>query len=359
MSKNNKLFAKLQKLEGAVNLDYDPFLHVIKTPSPGVNWCFANKGFGLPQGYSMVLWGPPKSGKSVLCNAFTGRVHRDFPEAYTVGFNTELRGELQQSDASLKLFGIDPERHITFDVNEPNLIFDRIENEICGLVDEGLDIKMIVIDSMKNILGRRQQNATTVDQQQIGNQAATIQDGLARILAPLRRRKISLIMTTHARAELDRVENMRGKDKKMAAAFALKHYAEYFCYVEPNESKKGRTDLAGEEFTNPEVKDFMDKASKTGHKIRFRVDGNSIGPAGRTAEFTLSYTKGIVNQYEEIFTLAKQYNVIERPNNVTYKYGEQQWRGVKAMLEALRDDPALAEEVLSQVYQKDLQHLGG
>lgn len=351
---SDKLFAKLQKLDGAVNRSYDPFARVIKTPSPGVNWCFANKGFGLPQGYSMVLWGPPKSGKSVICNSFLGKVHADDPDAYTVTFNTELRGELQQSDESLKMFGIDPERHITFDVNEPNLIFDRIENEICGLVDEGLNIKLIVIDSMKNILGRRLQNAKTVDQQLIGDQAATIQDGLARILGPLRRRKISLIMTTHARAELDQREQLRGRDKKMAAAFAVKHFAEYFCYVEAIDSKKGRADMAGEDLVNTEVKDFMDKAQATGHRIRFRVDGNSIGPAGRTAEFTLDYKKGIVNQYEEVFMLAKQYGILQKPNNMTYQYGDQQWRGLKACLIALRDDPSLCERMLSDVYMKDL-----
>jgi len=355
---SNKMFEKLRKMEGAVDVSYDPFAKVIKTPSPGVNWCFANKGFGLPQGYSMVLWGPPKGGKSVLCNSFIGRLHQDDPTAYTVGFNTELRGELQQSDASLRLFGIDPDRHITFDVNEPNLIFDRIENELCALVDEGVNLRMVVIDSMKNILGRRGMNANTVDQQQIGDQAATIQDGLARILGPTRRKKISLLMTTHARAEMDRIELMRGKDKKMAAAFALKHYAEYFCYVEPNESAKAKEDMTGQKFINDEVKDFMDKGQKTAHKIRFRVDGNSIGVAGRTAEFTLDYQRGIINQHEEVMVLAKQYGILERPNNTSWVYGDQKWIGAKNMAAALRDDPTLCEEILAKVYQKDIELSG-
>ncbi len=101
-----------------------------------------------------------------------------------------------------------------------------------------------------------------------------------------------MIMTTHVRAEMDQLEQMRGKTVKMAAAYAAKHMAELFCYVEPNQSKSGRETLAGENFLDDETKDFMNKALKKGHKIRFKCVGNSIGPDQRTAEFTLDYQQG-------------------------------------------------------------------
>lgn len=348
-----KLFAQLKKLEGAVNREYNPLEHVLRTPSPSVNWALANKGHGLPEGYSMVLWGPPKSGKSILSNAFIGQVHQDDPEAYTVTFNTEMRGELQQADSASEMFGIDPDRHITFDVNEPILIFDRIEKDLAALVDEGLKIKLVVIDSLAAILGRRQMNADTVDQAQIGDRAATLQEGLMRILGVLRRKRISLIMTTHSRAEMDRTEQMRGNDKKMAAAFAVKHFAEYFCYVERLENKDSKQDLMKVGFVDATVKDFMDKAMKTGHRIRFQVTGNSIGPDGRTAEFTMDYQRGIINTYEEAFILGCQFGIIERPNNVSYVYKGEKYVGVKEMLIALRDNPAMEKEIVEAVYKLD------
>lgn len=354
---DKKLIAKLRGLEGAVDSDYDPMLHTLKTPSPSINWALGVRGYGLPFGYSMILFGPPKGGKSIICNAFLGQLHRDDPEAVTITFNTEMRGELQQDAHAASAFGIDPERHITYDVNEPALIFDRIEGEINAMCQSGLKIRAIVIDSLKGIAGRRMLNATSINTQQIGDQAATIQDGLTRILPIIRRNRIALIMTTHVRAEMDQLEQMRGKTVKMAAAYAAKHMAELFCYVEPNQSKTGRTSLAGEEFKDQETKDFMDKALKTGHKIRFKCVGNSIGPDSRTAEFTLDYQKGIINQYEEVFMLAKNMNIIEKPNNVMYQYGERQWRGLKAMLEALRDDPEMCHEILGKVYEKDRQVL--
>jgi RecA/RadA recombinase len=352
-----KLMSKLRKLDGAVATDHDPLLNCLRTPSPSVNWALGLRGFGLPYGYSMILFGPPKSGKSIICNAMIGQLHNDDPEAVAVAFNTELRGELQNSDASLRKFKIDPDRFQCYDVNEPALIFDRIENDIAALCQEGLKIKLIVIDSLKGIAGRRALNADSVNKQQIGDQAATLQDGFMRILPIIRKYKIALVMTTHVRAELDQAEQMRGNDTKMAAAWAVKHMAELFCYVEPNRSKAGRTTLAGEDFLDPETTDFMDKAQKTGHKIRLKVTGNSIGPDGRTAEFTLDYSKGIINQYEEVFTLAKNMGVIEKPSNVTYKFGDMSWHGLKACLMAIRDDHTLYDKILAAVYIKDSEKL--
>ena len=350
---NKKLMARLRKLEGSVDHERDPMIDVLKTPSPSINWAFGVRGYGIPFGYSMMLFGPPKGGKSIICNALIGQLHNDDEEAVSVTFNTEMRGELQQDKQASRAFGIDPDRHITYDVNEPIQIFDRIENEINALCQDGLKIKLIIIDSLKGIAGRRFLNSKSVGQQQIGDQAATIQDGLMRILPIIRRNRIALVMTTHVRAELDQLEQMRGNTVKMASAYAAKHMAEFFCYVEPNRSKKGRVSLAGEEFVDADTKDFMDKALKRGHKIKFKCVGNSIGPADRTAEFTLDYQKGIINQYEEVFTLGKNLGVIERVNNLTYAYKDQKWTGLKSILMAIRDDEALQNDILAAVYEKD------
>jgi RecA/RadA recombinase len=348
----NKFLSKLRSLEGAVNGDYNPLANCLRSPSPSVNWAFANVGCGLPFGYSAVIYGPPKGGKSIICNAMIGQMHKDDPEAIAVTFNTEMRGEIQANTQQLATWGIDPDRFVVYDVNQPELIFDRIETELAALCQEGAKIKCVVIDSLKGITGRRAMNASSVMQQQIGDEAATLQDGLKRIVPIIRKYKIALLMTTHIRAELDQKEQMRGKTIKMAGAWATKHLAEYFIFVEPNRSKEGRVNLAGEEFLDSSVKDFMDKAQKTGHKIRFRVEESSIGVSGRTAEFTLDYDRGIINTYEEVFQLGKNLGIIEKPNNVMYKYKDQQWKGLVACLTAIRDNEALYKDILTEIYQK-------
>lgn len=353
----NKLINKLRGLTGAVDPNIDPMLNVLRTPSPSVNWALGVRGYGLPFGYSMVLYGPPKGGKSIICNSFIGQLHKDDPEAVAVVFNTELRGALQQGSSAAQAYGIDPDRYICYDVNEPALIFDRIETELVEAIEAGLKIKLVIIDSLKGIQGRRAMNATTVNQMQIGDQAATLQDGLLRITPVIRRHNIALIMTTHIRAEMDQSEIMRGNTTKMAASYAAKHMAEFFCHVEPNRSKTGRENLAGESFLDEDTKDFMDKSLKTAHKIRFKVTGNSLGPADQSAEFTLDYQKGIINQYEEIFTLAKNTGIIEKPNNMTYQYKDIKWVGLKNCLIALRDDHTLQQKILTDVYEKDRKRL--
>ena len=60
----NRWMQKLAKLDGAVTEKHNPFNSVIRFPSPSVNFIFGG-GWGLPRGYSMILYGPPKAGKCV------------------------------------------------------------------------------------------------------------------------------------------------------------------------------------------------------------------------------------------------------------------------------------------------------
>jgi RecA/RadA recombinase len=349
-----KYLSQLRKMEGAVIPgQWNPLANCLRTPMPSVNWAFGIEGHGLPYGYSMILYGPPKGGKSIVCNAIAGQMHKDLDDSIAITFNTELRGEAQANQQQMATWGIDPDRFAVFDVNQPELIFDRIETDIAAMCQSGANIKLVVIDSLKGIVGRRTMNAESVMQQQIGDEAATLQDGLKRILPTIRKYKIALIMTTHVRAELDPMQQKLGKTVKMAGAWASKHMAEIFAYVEPNKWKAGKTSLAGEEFTDPSVVDFMEKSQATGHKIRFRIEESSIGPSGRTAEFTLDYNKGIINTHEEVFTLAKNYGILERPNNQWWHYNGKKWNGIVNMLTAIRDDRVLYNELLDAVMAKD------
>jgi len=69
------------------------------------------------------------------------------------------------------ILGIDLDRYISYDVNSPELIFDRIETEINAMCDAGAPIKLIIIDSLNNIQGRRSMNADTIMTQQIGDRS--------------------------------------------------------------------------------------------------------------------------------------------------------------------------------------------
>lgn len=353
MAKN--FMSKLLSLEGAVTEQYDPFSHIIRSPSPSVNFTFGNT-HGLPRGYSLVMYGPPKGGKTLLCNMIIGQLHRDDEEGIVVKFDTEMRERSQMTPTQAALWGIDLKRYAPYSVNSPALIFDRIEHEIAALCDDGAPIKLIIIDSITGIQGRREMNAESVDVQQIGDHALTIQTGLKRILAVQRKHNIAMILTAHVRAEMDALEQKRGNKVKMAASFGLQHHAEYFMMVEPNRNKDARSSLAGEEFLDEAKGDIRTNGDgeKTGHKIRVCMKDSSLGPKGRFGEFTLDYHKGLINTHEEVFLLGTNRGVIERPTNAMYVFGDKKWNGKPAMLEAIAADYELEAAILKEIKVRDL-----
>ena len=81
--------SKLQELDGAVVERRNIHETVLRTGSPSADFCFGN-GHGLPRGYSLVMYGEPKAGKSVILNSMIGTMHKDYPEAVAIKFNTEM-----------------------------------------------------------------------------------------------------------------------------------------------------------------------------------------------------------------------------------------------------------------------------
>lgn len=349
----SKWLSKLQKLEGYVNPAEIPQETGLRTPSPSMNWAFGTKSRGLPLGHTMLLGGPAKSGKTFISLNMVKQLHQDDANGIAIMFNTEFRGKAQANEQTLSKLGVDKDRFIVYETNTPDGIFDRIVHDINAMCQDGMPLRLIIIDSISGIQGRRKMNADSVMQQQIGDEAATIQDGLKMILPIIRKHNIALILCTHVRDEMDQHEVMRGNKQRLQAANATKHFAEFFCFVERNRTKTGKTSLGGEEFLDESSKDFMGKGEVTGHKVRFKVMDSSLGVNNRSAEFTLDFERGIINQYEEVFQLGLNTGVITKPNNVMYEFDGSQWRGLGSALEAIKQDAALQKKILDKVYELD------
>jgi hypothetical protein len=355
------LMKSLLELDGAITKTFDPHSQVISSPSPSVNFIFG-KGQGLPMGFSGLLYGPPKGGKSALANAMIGQLHQDYPDGVVVKFDTEFRDCGQLTPQMMALWGIDKDRYVVYQVNSPDMIYDRIRNEIAAACEAGLPIKMVIIDSINGVMGRRTMNADSVMTQQIGDDAKTNQDGLKMILPIQRKYGFALVVIAQQRAEMDMAEQMRGNKVKPGVAFGVQHHCEYFIYVEPNKTKAGKTDLAGNTFEDNSVSRFATgddgkkaEGERTGHKIRVVMKDSSLGPKGRVGEFALDYGKGIINTHEEVFLLGVNRGIIEHPNNLTYAFGDKKWTGKPSMLEALRESKELQAEILKKLRIMDLE----
>ncbi len=359
MASHKSIFADL--MSSVDKLKINAFATGVRSPSPSANFIFGNTHL-VPFGASVIFWGPPKGGKSLICNFMIGQLHKDDPEAIAIKFNSEMREKFQMTKHSFKLFGIDPERYYGVDTNTPEGIFDYIDKEVVAACEKGHKIKLIVIDSVTDIIGRRAMNATTVMTQQMGDQAATLTNGLQRMRNTLRKYDITLLMVAQERAVLDPVEIMRGKKTKMAGAFYLQHFAEYFVYVEPNQAAEGKKDLLGQKFELDGVKDMMGNSENVGHKIKLQMKDSSVGVAKRVGEFTFNKYRGIVNTHEESFRLASARNVFERPNNRTYilknwpaEGTDSTWNGKEDCLINIKDNPALESELVRRARAMDIE----
>ena len=230
--------AQLQKMEGAVDRSYNPYLEGVRTPSPSVNFTFGRTHL-LPFGYSGVLFGPPKGGKTLLSTMMIGQLHKDYSEAFAVRFNTEMREEGQLGPAEAKVWGVDLQRFAGYNVNRPDLVFDRIANEFDTMCQDGWPLKLVIIDSISGLMGRRQMGNESVMDQTIGDLAITCQEGLKMILPVQRKHKFAVLLTAHVRAEMDPLEIRRGKKVKMAAAWATSRRARRWRPPSPRRARLG------------------------------------------------------------------------------------------------------------------------
>jgi len=348
-----RMMAKLNELDGAVKYDFNPFANGIEMPTPSLGFILGNTWL-IPQGYTVLLAGMPKAGKSIIISAIEGLMHRQDEDAVTVKVNTEMRESVQVTPAQMRLWGIDRDRRIVWEVREPSNIFDRAEQEIPKLCQAGVKVKLFIIDSLQDILGRRQMNADSVDQQQIADKAATIQDGLSRIKGMLRRYGVTTVLTSQVRAEMDQLEIRRGNKIRMATSFAVKHMAEYYLMVENYRNKDGKTDLAGNTFEDNSIQGLDGESDTAAHKLRITCLDNSLDRPGRVAICTLHHDLGFIHQHEEVFLLGVGMQVIGQEKQGYYTYGDRSWHGKGAILEAIQQEPELFAAIVRDCKMKDL-----
>ena len=346
-----KALNRLKNLEGVAKERVDPWApsNLLRSSSPGVNWLFGHS-WGMPRGYSMLLWGSPKSGKSFLSYDIAGNFLRSNPAGVVLKFDTERRDEGQLDEASAAQFGIDLERWIIFQGNKPGDVWDRIRKEVPAVSQEGLDIGLIIVDSISEIQGRREAENDSVNDMTIGDQALTNQIGLRSILDIQRKHRIGLILIGHARAELD-IWKARKNKTRPGVAGAVSHHTEFHVNVERNETKTGSQNELEEAFLDESRKGFDDKGETTGGKIRVWMQSSTFGCQNRVAEFSIDFKRGIINQFEEIYKLGTKWGVIQRPSTHTYQIGEDKFVGKPAILKALAESQELQQKVLTRLME--------
>ncbi len=337
---SNNFLSKLKK--DALKLQLGQAQHwYAQTKSPAVNYLFG-KDWGLKAGYSAMIYGPPKSGKSLLSYAFAGHLHQTDPEAIVLHFDTEFRDNMEHWQ---KAFGIDPERFISYQTNNPVNIFDYIANDVKAMLQDGAKIKMIIIDSLAGILYPKEANRDQTTDMVIGDASAYLSGALKLIIPVIRQFKIALLLCQHIRSNMDPTM-AKYKPYNVPGGNALKHYVECWMLVEKINAKDSKT-------FDSDKKDGAGNYIQTGHKIRVKMEENSIGPQNRAVEVDISYTEGLINQHEEIARLAIGMGIAESAGAwVSYK--GKKWQGAHNFGLAIREDYDLQKELIEKIREADI-----
>lgn len=336
----SKFMSMLKK--NATDFNTKKEIPVFSWESPGVNYLFGSKG-GMRGGYTTMLYGPPKSGKSLLAYAAAGALHKRDPEAHVLHFDTEIR---QNADTWAKSFGIDMDRFHSYPTNKANEIFDFIADEVEAALQGGMPIKMIIIDSVAGIMFPKESNRDKSTDMVIGDAAAYLGPAMKMVLSTIRKYDIALILCQHVRQNMD--PNMaKYRPYIVPGGVALKHFVEYWVLVTKIENKDSKT-------FDSVKKDGSGNAIQTGHKIRVKMEENSDGPQSRAIEIDLSYAKGIINQHYEIAELAKNMGAVERPNNTAYVVGDKKYMGFDNFAAAIKADDELREHLLEAIKRSDI-----
>ena len=346
----NKWVKELKKYDDTVDYEYDAFseANCIYTPSPYINWIFANKSHGIPKGTGTLFFSEPKAGKSLMIQAIVQELHRRDPEAMAIIFNSEMRGKFQNG-----LFkGIDPDRLIIYDTNRPEDIFDRLEKEIYPLIQDGMPLGMVAFDSITSIGGTKSQTSDrSVNDHLIGDKALTITKGWEKVIPIFKRHNIPYFGVEQMRKNVD-ASNPHAPKEKMAGVFSTKHAFEYFVSIKRAGAAEDKVDLEGNKYEDTKVKDARGNKDQTGHKIYFKMEQSSLGTAGRAGVLTIDYKNGIINKHEEIYELAKGCGIII-VSGKTNTYGGQKWNSKVECAHAIRDNPQLASDILDEIRELD------
>jgi hypothetical protein len=343
---------QLRAYDDAVDFEYDAFApeNCLYSPSPYFNWIFANGSHGIPKGSTLLFGSKPKSGKSLLIQALIGESHQRDPECEAIIFNTEQRGFLQNGVFP----SVDEDRLTIYDTNKPEEIGDRFENDILPLIQDGMKISYVAIDSLNRVGGTKTMaEGRSVNDQLMGDKALTLARVLEKIVPICRRHKITLIGTCQVRANFD--AGQYGPKEKLGINWDSRHTFDYFIQADRAGSKEDKEDILGNKLESDVIKDARGNKDITGHKIYIKMLESSVGTPGRSGVITFDYKRGIVNTFEELFELGKSTGFIKAAPGKkagTYLVGDKEVFGKANAAEHMLD-PNLAKTVIEHAKSLD------
>lgn len=319
----------------------------VATPSPGLNWAING---GIRPGGFYCFEGPESSGKSYMALCCVAEMLKADPTAVAFWFDVEQSFSKHFADILLP----DPEdqkRLIVRKCVTGSDIFDYFKNTVVGLKQEGLNVVCCVVDSLNMIIAPKEANLKSSEDHVMGDLAAYLPKALRMVAGPSKPRLkhnekgVAWIFISQVRDNLDPMAKYTGEKYTIPGGRAFRHALECEILFEIIQSNK--TKLFDES-----IKNMNDADVQIGHRVRAKVKKNKFGPPSRVIEFDFMYSKGIVNQSEEIADLGIKLGLIRKEGN-TYYFGDTKLAvGEEKTLQAIAESEDIQQSILKAIMEK-------
>lgn len=304
---------------------------------------------GVPKGRLIQYYGPTGSGKTLMAMLAVKEAQQTDPSAQQMWIDAEGTFDPNWAEA----LGLDTSRIIM--VEQETAVIgrkcfemvlgvpkeDKKTHELVGKSKEGLldlvmsnelTINMVVLDSLGAIMPPGE-DISRVGKMNMSLLARFLTTTFRKLSLDANRAAVPFIFINHKKDGMDPY----GSDHTFSGGNSYAHFLSANVYFEAVQRADAQI--------------LDEKEQKIGHTMRATVEKSKFGPWPRKCEFKVNFGIGVIDKHEEIGQLALDYNVVAKTSTVTHEYGDKKWVGFPKFCEAIKDDPALADELVLKIGQ--------
>jgi len=303
---------------------------------------------GLPCGRIIQYYGPPGSSKTLMSMIAIKNAQEKDPDARQVFIDAEqtfstiwatqlgidtskviiIDGDLAVNGRRCfeMLLGVPKE-----DIHSHKLKGKSKEGLLDQIITKKININLVVLDSLGAIIPPGE-DTSAVGKMNISLMARFLATTMKKLSLEVAKANIPFIVINHKRDSMDMY-----KDHTFMGGNAYSHFLSANIYFE----------LAG-------AKDALildENEEKIGQVVRATVEKSKFGPHPKKCLFKVKFIEGVTERVEEVIELGIKYEIIRKPNNVMYEYGEEKFRGKEALKQGLVSKPEMCREIELKVLE--------
>lgn len=273
---------------------------------------------GLPRGRIIEIYGPESSGKTTVA------LHVIAEAQKLGGVCAFIDAEHAFDETYAAAIGIDIKK---LRLSQPDYGEQALEEADRLIVSGGVSV--VVIDSVAALVPKAELEGQHGDSK-MGLQARLMSQACRKLTASVGKSNTILIFINQLRSTIGNMYVF----EVTSGGNALKYYSSV--RLEVRKAANGR---------------MMDGEEQYGVKTKVKVVKNKVAPPFKTAEFDIIFGEGI-SIYGEIVDVGSERGIIVKSGSWYSYNGDKLGQGKDAVIQLLKDNPDLKEEILQKIKAK-------